>query len=147
MSVICVSCIFLLSAIVGFQVKPIYDIGEKVTGYEMYTKIAWLCKNVMKCFWIVGIVKACRGMSEEFVAASSLPENQQWVRWIIQVALLLVFGLFDVFTSVMVYPLTTRRLLVGLTYILFYVVFVPVQALTEGSDTKAFLLTVLIYMF
>ena len=47
----------------------------------------------------------------------------------------------------MVYPLTVRRLLIGLVYLLFYVAFVPVQALTEGSSVKAFLLIVLIYIF
>lgn len=147
LTLISIVCIFIISAVTGFKVKPIYDIGEKVTGYEMYNKIAWLGKNVFKCFWILGMVKACKGMSEELVYTSALPENKRWLRWVIELALLLVFGLFDVFTAVMVYPLTVTRLLVGLTYILFYAAFVPVQALTKGSDVKAFLLIVLIYLF
>ena len=147
LTAISVACIFIISAVTGFKVKPIYDIGEKVTGYEMYNKGFLLGQNFFKCFWILGIVKASRGMAEELVYNSSLPESKHSVRWLIELALLLIFGLFDVFTSAMVYPLTVTRLLVGLTYILFYMAFVPVQELTEGSDVKAFLLIVLIYIF
>ena len=147
LTLITVACIFTLSAVIGFKVKPFYDLGEKVTGYELCNRSVAIGRNFFKCFWILGIVRACRGMSEELVRTSSLPENKHWAAWFIQVAFLLVFALFDVFTSVMVYPLTVRRLLIGLVYLLFYVAFVPVQALTEGSSVKAFLLIVLIYIF
>lgn len=147
LTLITVACIFTLSAVIGFKVKPFYDLGEKVTGYELCNRSVTVGRNVFKCFWILGIVRACRGMSEELVRTSSLSENKRWVAWFIQIAFLLIFALFDVFTSVMVYPLTVRRLLVGLVYLLFYVAFVPVQALTEGSGVKAFLLILLIYIF
>jgi hypothetical protein len=159
LSAICIVCIFIISAVIGWQVKPIYDLGEKIEGYDLYNKLGWVGKRAFMCFWILGMVKACKGMAEEIVCHSSLPENKQWLRWLIQTAMLLIFALFDVFVLTMlyplsgltvattVYPMTVNKLLIGLTYLLFYVAFVPVQELTEGSDVKAFLLIALIYLF
>ena len=147
LTVLSVLCIFIISAVTGFKVKPIYDIGEKVTGYEMYNKIAILGRNVFKCFWILGMVKASKGMAEELVLTAPNGKEKAWTSRLLQTVFLLIFGLFDVLTSVMVYPLTLTRALVGLTYLLFYIAFIPVQALTQGSDIKAFLLIVLIYLF
>lgn len=146
LTAICVVCIFTISAVIGFKVKPVYDLGEKIEGYDLYNRFAWLGRQVFKCFWILGIVKACEGMAGE-ICITVVPANKSWMRWVIQAALLLVFGLFDVFVGVVAYPLDLTKVLIAFTYILFYVAFVPVRALTEKSDVKAFLLILLIYLF
>lgn len=144
LTVLSVVCIFIMSVVTGFTVKPVYDIGEKVTGYEMYNKIGLLCRNVLKCFWVYGIVKAARGMADEIVDNMGVPN---WSRYLLHAGLLLIFALFDVLVAPVIYPGAKMKLAMALTYLLFYVVFVPVYALTEGSDVKAFLLTLLIYFF
>jgi hypothetical protein len=145
LTVLSVVCIFIMSVVTGFTVKPVYDIGEKVTGYEMYNKIGLLCRNVLKCFWVYGIIKAARGMADEIVDNIEAPTNA--ARYLLHIGFLLIFALFDVFVAPVIYPGAKMKLAMALTYLLFYVVFVPVYALTEGSDVKAFLLTLLIYFF
>ena len=80
-------------------------------------------------------------------AQQELPQRNGWTAWLLAGAAILVFGVFDVFTSVVSYPITTTGILIGLTYILFYAAFTAVYALTERSNVKSFLLIVLIYLF
>ena len=147
LTVLSIVCLFIVSAIIGFEVKPIYDIGEKVTGYEIWNAVGKLGRNVFKCFWILGIVKACKGMSDEFFASIELPKEKEYLAWILAGAGVMVFGIFDILTSVVTYPMTVTSGLLGLAYVLVYALITAVYALTEKSEVKSFLLIVLIYMF
>jgi hypothetical protein len=84
-------------------------------------------------------------MADEIVDNIEAPTNA--ARYLLHIGFLLIFALFDVFVAPVIYPGAKMKLAMALTYLLFYVVFVPVYALTEGSDVKAFLLTLLIYFF
>ncbi len=142
---ICVVCIFLVSVIIGFKVKPFYDIGEKVTGHELCSAIAVIGRNIVKCLWIVAMLGACKGMAEEIVA--TLPEGKAWKTWLITGAILMAYGVFDVFVSVAKYPLNGREVGLIFCYLLFYVAFTAVYCFTKENKVKAYCLIMLIYLF
>ncbi len=134
---ISILCILIVSIQTGFQVKPIYDIGEKVTGYEIWNKIGWLGKNVAKCVWILLILMCTHEIASE--ALRSLPQEKQ--KWLIPVftgVCLLLFGLYDVLASSNPF---------AWTYMLFYVAFTAVYYLTDRNVSKTLLLVILIYLF
>ena len=134
---ISILCILIVSIQTGFQVKPIYDIGEKVTGYEIWNKIGWLGKSIAKCVWILLILMCTHEIACE--ALRTLSENKQ--KWLIPLftgVCLLLFGVYDVF----VYDNPFAW-----TYLLFYVAFTAVYYLTDRNVTKTLLLVMLIYLF
>ena len=134
---ISILCILIISIQTGFQVKPIYDIGEKVTGYEIWNKIGWLGKSIAKCVWILLILMCTHEIATE--ALRSFPEKKQkWLIPIVVGGLLFVFGICDVLISANPF---------ALTYLLFYVAFTAVYYLTERSVPKTLLLVMLIYLF
>ncbi len=143
LTAICVGCILIMSAVIRFQVKIFYDFGEKFTGMEMLCKIGALVRNAVKCLWIVAMIKACKQMATEVVKAY----EKKTPVWLWTGLFLLVFALFDIFTSAMSYPLNGRQVLIGLTYLLFYGSFVAVYDLTEESFAKSYFLVMLIYLF
>lgn len=134
---ISVVCILIVSIQTGFQVKPIYDIGEKVTGYEILNKVGWLGKNVAKCVWILLILMCSHEIASE--ALRSLPEKKRKMLIPVVVGgLLLIFGVYDVLANANPF---------AWTYLLFYVAFTAVYYLTERSVPKTLLLIMLIYLF
>ncbi len=139
-------CIFSISAIIGFKVKPVYDIGEKFTGYEMWCTIGVIGRNAFKCMWTVAILKACLGMSEELVSAY-LPSAKPRFKWWIACGLLLIFGIFDIFTSVISYPMGGTEALTAIAYFLFYIAFTAIYYYAEENAVKAYLLIMFIYLF
>ncbi len=137
-------CIFLASAVIGFKVKPFYDIGEKVMGYEFWCEIAVIGRNIFKCLWLVAMVGACKGMADEIVRTTCLQKG--YYSSLITGGIFLLFGIFDVFTSVVKYPLGGRGVLLALVYLLFYVAFTAVYYVTKESKGKSYGLFVLIYL-
>lgn len=134
LTVISVACILLISVQTEFQVKPIYDIGEKVTGHQLLGKIGTLACNVIMCIWIVFFLSACYAMAESLTKGC----KEKWATWLVSGAFLMVFGAFDAFFRMEEF---------SLTYLLFYAVFTLVYCLTKRNGGKTFGLVLLIYIF
>ncbi len=144
LTAICAGCILLVSAVIGFQVKPFYDFGTKFTGYERYCTVGRLGRNVFKCIFIAYMLPECKKMAEE-VATAYFPEKGAWATWLLAGGILQTFGLFDIFTSVMSYPLDGAQILLGLAYFVAYGGFTAVYCFTNEHAFKSYWLIVLIY--
>ncbi len=144
LSLLCAACIFAISAIIGFKVKPFYDIGEKVTGQKLYGELTRILKNVVKCLFIVAMLGNAKAMASE--VASAYGRGQACV-WLLTGSILLLFGVVDVFASVVSYPLGVRGWLTAICYLCFYAAFTAVYYFTEENLVKSYLLIVLIYIF
>ncbi len=145
LTAICSACILLISAIIGFQVKPFYDIGAQVSGQKLISAVAVIFRNCAKCIFIVAMLAACKNMADE-VVEKQFPDKKFLV-WILVGAGLLLFGIFDVFASVVQYPMGGRGWLTALAYFLFYIAFTAVYYFTEEHKVKAYFLILLIYIF
>lgn len=135
LTLISVGCILLISLQTEFQVKPIYDIGEKVTGHQLYSQIAlWAC-NAIKCIWILFFIRASYGMAEVLTREY---KGKSWLTWLVSGAILMIFGALDAFC---------RMERFAWTYVLFYMVFTLIYFLTKRNDSKTLGLVLLIYIF
>ncbi len=143
---ICAVCIFLVSAVIGFRVKPFYDIGEKISGQELCCAIAVIGRNAFKCIWIVAMLCACKRMADEIVAVE-FPDGKEYKSWLIAGGILLLYGIFDIFASVVHYPMGGRGWLLALVYLLFYMAFTAVYCFAEKHKLKTYFLILLIYLF
>ena len=135
LTAIAVLCILIISIQTEFKVKPIYDIGEKVTGHQLLGKIALLSVNIIKCIWIMFLLHASYAMA---VAFTKEKKEKAWLTWLICGSCLMVFGVLDSFLRMQPF---------AWTYLLFYAVFTLVYCLTKRSKGKAFGLILLIYIF
>ncbi len=142
---ICAFCILLVSAVIGFQVKPFYDLGKKFTGIQMFCRLGTLGKNIVKCIWTVGILAAAKGMADELFQ-TMLADKKPYVRWLIWSGIFLTFGIFDIFTSVVSYPMGATELLLAVVYFLCYLLFPAVYYFAEESKSKSYFLILLIYL-
>ncbi len=141
---ICAVCVLIVSIIIGFNVKIFYDFGEKFTGLEMYCTIGEIARNVFKCMWIVALLRVSKCMAEEVVAQTNVKEK--WL-WVLTGGILMLYGLFDVFTSVASYPMDVEGAFLAVAYLLFYVAFTAVYYFTEENKVKAYFLILFIYLF
>ncbi len=149
---VCAACVLLVSVVIGFKVKPFYDIGERVTGYQLTYRITAIARNIAKCGWILAMLRCSNKMAEELVAAYA--EGKRWLVWILTGAILMLFGVFDILTSVANFPYygfskwtETRQWLLALTYFLFYAVFTFAYFCAEERTGKSYLLIMFIYVF
>lgn len=141
LTAIVVACILILSAQIGFLVKPFYDLGEKIQGYDMYNRIAVIVRNVVKCAWIVVFLSASREIACELRLLGKNDVEKRGIFFGAYIVFFLLFGLYDVLTAGMTLGL-------GVTYfVLFYPCFVVVDMLTQHSPKKSYLLIMLIYIF
>lgn len=143
---ICILCVLLVSAVIGFRVKPFYDIGENISGQELCSALAVIGRNAFKCLWIVSMLGACKCMAEEIVA-TEIPDGKAYQSWLIAGGILLLYGIFDVFVSVVSYPMGGKTWLMALVYLLFYAAFTAVYCFTEQNKTKSYFLILFIYLF
>ncbi len=144
LTLLCGVCIFAISAVIGFKVKPFYDIGEKISGQQLFCGIAIIVRNAVKCLWITSMLKCAKAMASEVIEAQG---GGQVCVWLLTGGILLLFGAVDVFTSVVSYPLGVRGVLTAICYLCFYAAFTAVYYFTEESTVKSYLLIVLIYLF
>lgn len=136
---LCAACVLLLSAQIGFQVKVFYDLGERVVLSEIIDFGGITAKNIVKCIWIVLLIKASLSVSESLMAFSTMHENaKKWAAWIIAGAMLLVFGLYDVIVS-------DNKFM--WTYLVFYAAFTAIYFLTNRAPVKSYLLIFFLYLF
>lgn len=134
---IVVLCILVISPQIEWEVKPFYDFGEKLTGYELLEKIGILARNCMMCLWIVFCLQA-----GDAIASSSLQNQSEgkrkWLVPLITGAMCVWFGLFDVLSTSNAY---------AWAYLFFYVMFTAVYYVTKKHNVKSALLILFIYVF
>ncbi len=140
------ACVLLVSAVIGFKVKPFYDLGEKITGYDIWNAVGGIGRNAFKCMWVMGMLINGLRMADEIVEGYGL-SKKPWLRYLIGGSILMIFGLLDVFTSILLFPTNWRGVLLGITYVLFYAVFPIVYYYAEEHNGKAYLITAFIYLF
>ncbi len=140
LTAIVVACVLMISAQIGFKVKPFYDIGEKVTGYELLDKIGAIVKNAVKCMWILILLIVSDNLACEILSkVNGLSEKAKtWGRYLFTGVLVLLFGLYDVLAHSNPF---------ALTYLLFYIAFTAIYYLTKKSRAKSVLLILFIYIF
>ncbi len=146
LSGICLGSVLLLSVVIGFQVKPFFDLGEKVTGYDILCTVGALGRNIVKMLWTVALFLNGLRMADEIIAAYGLTKKP-WLRLLLSGSFLMLFGIFDIFTWVLTYPVGGREILIAVVYFLFYAVFPIVYYYTEESRGKTYLIMTFIYLF
>ena len=135
------ACILIMSAQIDFHVKPFYDLGNNVQGYDLFNRMSNVTLNIVKSVWIVWILHASREIALEISALAKKETDKRAVFLGVYMGLFLLFALYDVLTSGV-------SLSVGVTYfVLFYPCFVLVDALTKGQTAKSYILIMLIYIF
>lgn len=136
---ICVACVLIISAQIGFQVKVFYELGERVVLIEIVNFSGTAGRDIAKCGWIVLLIKAAFGIFEGiFKEVPAKPKAKRAYVYLCVTALILLFGVYDV--------LSTQNPFAW-TYLLFYVAFVALYALVNGAPVKSYLLILFIYFF
>lgn len=134
-------CILVIGTQIKFQVKLFYDLGENVQGYELLNNISNICKNVVKCIWITWLLYASKEIA---LCVCEYVKDKKWsavLGWTVFVLLMLLFGVYDVFTSGMALSLKFIYLF------LCYPAFIAVYVLTKEHAVKSFVLILIIYIF
>ena len=136
---IILACLVVVGLQIGLEVKPFYDMAQRVTSaYDYLNNVGPIILAVAKCLWTVLIIKVALGMGE---AVFGVMENKAWRTfwiWLWATLVLFVFGIYDIFSSESKY---------ALTYVLFYALFPLLYALTKKSDGKFYLIILFIYIF
>ena len=136
---LCAACVLLLSAQIDFQVKVFYDLGERVVLSEIIDFGGITAKNIVKCIWIVLLLKASLQITESACEFSLMKDSaKKWTAWILAGLLLLVFGVYDVISSENKF---------AWTYLAFYAAFTAIYFLTNRAPVKSYLLIFFLYLF
>ncbi len=128
--IVVVAAIFIISAQIGFQVKPFYDMGVKFTGYEFMANIGGILRNCIKCVWMIIIMECAQAIGEAHCSKPYIPWGG--------IALMCTIGIYDI-----VCGMTT----LVITYLLMNIVFGVIYMLTNKSVSKTYLSILLIYIF
>ena len=136
---VCAVCVLLLSAQIGFQVKIFYDLGERVVLSEIIDFGGLVVKNIVKCVWIVVLIKVSFTMMEAALKNAAISEKAKLcLVWTGVLALVLLFGVYDVLYSANPF---------AWTYLFFYVAFTVMYVLTKRNFIKSYLLIFFVYLF
>ena len=125
-------CIIIISAGIGFQVKPFYDLGEKFNGYDLFNNLGIFLRNAVKCFLIVILAKASQDLVEFL-----LKKDRVVFPWC-GIVLMLTMGVYDVIMGM-------NNL--AIIYMLLYVVYGWLYILVEKNAIKSYLLITFIFLF
>lgn len=126
------ACILVISAQIGFQVKPFYDLGEKFNGYQLLNNVGIFLRNTVKCVWIVIMIKAAVEFFEQ------IPGIGMIQYFYVGLALILTVGVYDV---------VMKMNNLAVTYLFLYLIYEIIYLLTDRHTIKSFLLILLIYLF
>ena len=136
---ICVACVLIVSAQIGFEVKVFYELGERVVLIDVVNFSGTAGRDIAKCGWIVLLIKASFGLFEGIFEEAKINAKAKKVFvYLCVTALILAFGAYDV--------LSTQNPFAW-TYLLFYVAFVALYALLNRAPIKSYLLILFIYFF
>ena len=126
------ACILIISAQIRFQVKPFYDLGEKFNGYELMNNVGIFIRNIVKCIWIVIMIKAAQNLVE------TITKKDKIIYPVAGMVLMLTLGIYDLIMGM-------NNLAV--TYFFLYLVYGWIYLLTERSMSKSYMLILFIFMF
>ena len=136
---IAAACILLVTLQIGFSVKPFWELGNKATKSSLIIKCGEVARNMIKCIWIVAILKTSLRLSEEIFNNFKLEDTvKKWLVWLGVGALVLIFGVCDILLFANAF---------WWTYLLFYAAFTAIYFFTEQAPIKSFLLILFIYIF
>ena len=128
-SAIFFAMILLMSIKIGFKVKPFYDYGEKLTGYDLMNKNGVLLKKAVRCAFIPVV---CRGA----YILSGIAKNK-YIRHAIFILMVLAYGTFEILYFHVDFPFI---------YGIFYISFAVLYLLMKKNYTKTLILSLLIYL-
>ena len=129
---IVVACIIIISAQIGFQVKPFYDLGKKFNGYELLVNCGVFLVNIIKCMWITIMLKAVQDVFEGIAGKGKL-----FIPFA-GLVLLLTVGIYDILIGAYNLPVT---------YLILYVVYGLIYLLTDRHMVKTYLLIMFVCLF
>lgn len=129
-----VACILAISAQIRFNVKPFYDLGEKFNGYELTNHLGIFLRNIIKCMWLVIMIKAMQNFVEQCAPEKKILSKIPAAG----VILMLTVGVYDLVISANNLPLT---------YFFLYLVYGWLYLLTDRNMIKTYLLVMFIFLF
>lgn len=136
---IMIGCLVVVGLQIGLEVKPFYDMAQRVTSaYAYLNNLGPIIMALAKCLWIILILKAALGMGEAVFGVINAKKVQSLLIWLFAGLVLFIFGLYDVLFFENKY---------ALTYVLFYALFPLLYALAKKSDGKYYLIILFIYIF
>ncbi len=125
-------CIIIISAQIGFQVKPFYDLGEKFNGYDLFNNLGIFLRNAVKCVLVVIMLKAATNIIESFNI-----KNENYIPYA-GIVLALTVGIYDLIMGL-------NNL--SITYFFLYVVYGWIYLLTEKAPVKSYLIILFLFLF
>lgn len=136
---IIVACLVVVGLQIDLEVKPFYDMAQRVTSaYAYLNNLGPIIMALAKCLWIILIIKAALAMGEAVFGVIDAKKLQTFLIWFFATLVLFIFGLYDILSSESKY---------ALTYVLFYALFPLLYALAKKSDGKYYLIILFIYIF
>lgn len=138
-SAICVACVGLVTLQIGLQVKPFYDIGKKVVGYELLHKVAIMARNAVKCGFYLFFLHYAQEYAEKICQRVQWSEGwKKYLPYLLTGVCALAFGVYDVLLYQPIF---------WATYLVFCVAYTAIYFLTKRNWGKSYLLILFIYLF
>lgn len=134
---IAVVCIVLVTVQIGLNVKPFYDLGEKMTLSDLVNKCGELGQNLIRAVMIVATLH-CAYHLFELLFENAEDKRKELLIWLGVGVCSLLIGVIDVLISAN--PLAW-------TYLFFYVAFAAIFYFTKRNHKKSYLLILFIYIF
>jgi hypothetical protein len=134
---IVVTCLVLVTLQIGFNVKPFYDLGEKMTFSDLVNKIGELCQNFVRAAMIVTALH-CAYRFFEILFENAGEKYREWMLWLGTGFFVLCIGIIDVLIS---------GHALAWTYLFFYAAFTAIFYFTKKHFIKSYLLILFIYIF
>lgn len=128
-SLIFFTMILIISIRIDFKVKPFYDFGEKLTGYDLINKLGILIKLLFRCAFIPVV---CRGA---YILSGI--SDKKYIRYPLYVLLVVGYGVFEILYYHVGFPFI---------YTLFYMSFAVLFLLMRKNYRKTLALSLLIYL-
>ena len=164
-SLIFIAMITLVTFKIGFKVKPFYDFGEKLVGYDVANNIGKLLIKITKCAFIplicrgAYILSGCAGAGKTAAVANTSGTDKTGsdktdrsnsdktgesdalgksiLHYVIYFILVLAFGVFDI--------LHFDEKLIAI-YCIFYISFAALFLLMRKNYWKTYTMSLLIYL-
>ncbi len=136
---IIIGCLVVVSLQIGLEVKPFYDMVQRVTSaYAYINNLGPIITAFAKCLWIILILKVALDIGESVFGVINAKKVQGFLCWLFAGLVLFIFGLYDILFFENKY---------ALTYVLFYALFPILYKLANKSDGKYYLIILFIYIF